>query len=213
MPYGRVTGWGGDEPENQLGYWKKQLEDSPPILKLPTDHPRPPVQTFSGAQETIKLSKELTESLKALSQQENATLFMTLLAAFKILLLRYTGQEDFCVGTPVAGRTRTETENLIGPLINTLALRVDLSGNPGFKELLKRVRQVSLDAYNNQDIPFEKLVEELQQERNLGYTPIFQVMFNYRNVTDKPIKMAIMTLEPFEVESTISMFDLTVEIL
>jgi len=160
----------------QLAYWKQQLADLPP-LHLPTDNPRPPVQRFRGAMQTLALSKGLTEALKAFSIQENVTLFMTLMAAFKILLYRYSGQEDIPVATVIGGRNRSEIERLIGYFLNTLILRTDLSGFPSFRQLLSREREVALGAYTYQDLPFEKLVEELQPERKLGQNPLFQVMF------------------------------------
>jgi amino acid adenylation domain-containing protein len=168
----------GDELADQLAYWRKQLQGSPPILELPIDHPRPVVQTFRGARVSGALSADLVKLLKALSQQEGATLFMTLLAAFQVLLARLSGQEDIPVGSPMVGRARAEVEGLIGVFINNLVLRTDLAGNPTFRELLRRVRTVSLDAYAHQDLPFERIVEDLQPERSLGHTPLFQVMFN-----------------------------------
>ena len=191
---------------------RKQLQGAPPLLKLPIDYPRPAVQTFSGAVESIKLSSELTESLKIISRRENSTLFMTLLATYMVFLFRYTNQDDISVGIPIAGRTKTETEKLIGPIINTLVLRISNFSNKTFKELLREVRQMTLKAYENQDLPFEKLVDELQPERNLSYTPIFQTMFNYRNVPDKPKQINGITLAPFEIEQTTSKFDLTLDI-
>jgi amino acid adenylation domain-containing protein len=168
----------GDELADQLAYWRKQLQGSPPILELPTDHPRPAVQTFRGAKVSGALPADLVKPLKALSQQEGATLFMTLLAAFQVLLARLSGQDNIPVGSPIVGRARAEVEGLIGVFINNLVLRTDLSGNPTFRELLRRVRTVSLDAYAHQELPFEKIVEDLQPERSLGHTPLFQVMFN-----------------------------------
>ncbi|WP_333377629.1 amino acid adenylation domain-containing protein [Microcoleus sp. B4-D4] len=162
--------------KSQLAYWKQQLADLPP-LHLPTDRPRPPVQKFRGAIQTLAFSKSLTEALKALSRQENVTLFMTLMAVFKILLYRYSGQEDIPVATVTAGRNRPEIEGLIGYFLNTLILRTDLSGFPSFRQLLSREREVALGAYTYQELPFEKLVEELQPERRLGQNPLFQVLF------------------------------------
>src|SRR5262249_39207038 len=146
----------------QLSYWKKQLEGIPAVLNLPTDHPRPAVQSYRGKRQSVELSKELTQGLKALSRKEGGTLYVTLLAAFQTLLYRYTGQEDIVVGSPIANRNRTEIEGLIGFFVNTLVLRNDLSGNPTFRELLGHVRKTALGAYEHQDLPFEKLVEELQ---------------------------------------------------
>src|SRR5207253_3196187 len=146
----------GEVLETQLAYWKKQLEGIPAVLKLSTDRPRPAVQSFRGARQSIEISKELTDGLKALSRQHDVTLFMTLLAAFQTLLRRYTGQDDIAVGSPIANRNRTEIENLIGFFVNTLVLRSDLSGDPTFTEVLSRVREVALRAYAHQDLPFEK---------------------------------------------------------
>jgi len=164
--------------EEQLVYWKRQLDGAPLVLELPVDHPRPAVQTYRGSFQPFKLSAELSEALVKLSQQQNATLFMTLLTAFVALLYRYSGQPDFVLGTPAANRNRAELENLIGFFVNTLVLRIpSLQNNPSFLELLSRLREMTLDAYAHQDLPFEKLVEILQPERNLSLAPIFQVMF------------------------------------
>lgn len=201
-----------ENEQRQSAYWEKQLEGPLPILELPADRPRPAVKSDSGASVTLVLPQNLTNALKIVSRKENCTVFMTLLAAFQVLLQRYTGQKDICVGVPIAGRAKIETEMLIGPFINTLVMRTDLSGNPSFKELLGRVRQVAFDAYANQDYPFEKLVEKLRPERNLSYSPLFQVLFNFRNVPDKPAKMAETSLEPFAIEHTTAQFDLTLEI-
>lgn len=167
----------GEVLRSQLDYWKQQLNGNLPILELPSDRPRPPVQTYSGAICRQMLPQALTDDLKALSQESGVTLFMTLLAAFKVLLYRYTGQEDILVGSPIAGRNQLETEGLMGLFVNTLVMRTDLAGNPSFGELLNRVRQVALGAYEHQDIPFEKLVEELNPERDRSHSPVFQVMF------------------------------------
>src|SRR5262249_3459319 len=156
-----------------LSYWKEQLRGSTRFLELPTDRPRPPVQTTRGDRVKMPLSKTLSEELRALSRKEGTTLFMTLLAAFQAFLARVTQKEDISVGTPIAGRNRRETEGLIGFFVNTLVLRADLSGDPTFRELLARVRDVALEAYAHQDLPFEKLVEELRPERSLGHTPLF----------------------------------------
>ena len=166
----------GDVLAKQLRYWREQLDDLP-MLRLPTDHPRPTVQSFAGGAEMAKVGPELTAALRALSQREGVTLFMLLLAAFKVLLVRYTGQEDIVVGAPVANRNRAEIEGLIGFFVNTLVMRTDLSGDPSFVEVLRRVREVCLGAYAHQDLPFEKLVEELQPERDVSRNPLFQVIF------------------------------------
>ena len=155
--------------EKQLAYWKQQL-GAIPVLQLPFDHPRPAIQTFRGVVQTFILPHALTAALKALSQRAGTTLFMTLMGAFQTLLFRYTEQTDITVGIPVAGRTESNLEDLIGCFINTLVLRTNFSGNPTFLELLTRVRDVALGAYDHQDIPFEKLVEELQPNRDLTIT-------------------------------------------
>jgi amino acid adenylation domain-containing protein len=164
-----------------LGYWRRQLEGAPPVLQLPTDRARPAAQSFRGATQMFAVSEEVTQGLKELSQAEGATLFMTLAAAFTTLLYRYTGQTDVVMGTPIANRNRREIEGLIGFFVNTLVLRTNLAGDPRFRELVGRVREVALGAYEHQDLPFEKLVEELQPERNLNYNPLFQVMFSLQN--------------------------------
>ncbi|HYE13094.1 MAG TPA: condensation domain-containing protein, partial [Pyrinomonadaceae bacterium] len=171
----------GEVLERELEYWRRTLADLPPPLELPADRPRPAVPGNAGALERFELPRELSESLKALSRQEGMTLFMTLLAAFQALLSRYTDREDILVGTAIANRARTEVEPLIGFFVNTLVLRTDLSGDPSFRELLRRVRAATLGAYAHQEVPFERLVEELQPERELGRAPFSQVMFNLQN--------------------------------
>jgi hypothetical protein len=166
----------------QLAYWKRQLADAPAVLRLPTDRSRPAVRRFDGATVSFKLSPKLSASVQELCQQEGVTLFMLLLAAFDALLHYYSGQEDILVGCPIANRTWTPVEGLIGMFANTLVLRADLSGNPSFGELLTRVREVCLGAYDHQDVPFEKLVQELHPTRGLSHTPIFQVAFALQNV-------------------------------
>src|SRR5207245_2245107 len=166
----------GEIFEQQLAYWKDRLRDLP-RLQLPTDWPRPAVQSFAGAVRSFWLPAKLYSRLVELSQQESATLFMTMLAAFQTLLSRYSAQEDIAVGTPVANRNRAELEGLIGFFVNTLVIRTDLSANPSFRELLSRVRELALEAYVNQDLPFERLVHELQPERDMGRNPLFQVNF------------------------------------
>ncbi|MDY7077386.1 MAG: amino acid adenylation domain-containing protein [Chloroflexota bacterium] len=202
--------WLQDEVlEAQLSYWKQQLSGSAPLLELPTDRPRPAVQTFRGGHQAFVFPRELSAPLRALSQQEGATMFMTLLAAFQTLLYRYTGQEDVSVGTPIANRNRAETEGLIGFFVNTLVLRTDLSGDPSFRELLNRVREVALGAYTHQDLPFEKLVDTLQPERDLSHTPLFQVMFIIQNVPRQGVELADLTLSRVEADTGVSTFDLT----
>ncbi len=199
----------GEVLEKQLTYWKEQLEGIPAVINLPTDHARPAVQSFRGKRQSIELSKELTEGLKRLSRKEGVTLFMTLLAAFQTLLYRYTGQEDVVVGSPIANRNRSEIEGLIGFFVNTLVLRSNFSGNPTFQELLARVREMTLGAYEHQDLPFEKLVEELRPERSLSYSPLFQVMFNMADPWDSELDLAGLTIERILFSEAESAFDLT----
>jgi amino acid adenylation domain-containing protein len=200
----------GERIQSLLAYWKQQLGGKLPVLNLPTDRPRSPLQTFRGGQTTLVLPHTLTAALKNLSHQEGVTLFMTLLAAFKTLLYRYTGQTDILVGSPIASRNRAEIESLIGFFVNVLVLRTDLSSEPSFRELLRRVRQVALDAYVNQDLPFEKLVEELHPERDLSYNPLFQVMFVLQNVPIPTPKLSDISITCQEGYNGTAKFDLTV---
>lgn len=179
----------GEVLERQLRYWKEKLSGSLPVLELPADRPRPAVQTYNGSKLSFTISKELTEALKILSQREGVTLFVTLLAAFDVLLLRYSGQEDLLVGTPIANRNRAEIEELVGFFTNTLVLRSDLSNNPTFRELLRRVHETALGAYAHQDLPFEKLVEELNPHREPSRSPVFQVMFSLLNTPTQPLAL------------------------
>jgi non-ribosomal peptide synthetase component F len=197
----------GELLERQLSYWKKQL-DGLGAMQLPTDRPRPSVRKYQGKRQTIELSKQLSQKLRALSRQQGTTLFMTLLAAFQTLLYRYTGQEDIAVGCPIAGRTRQELEGLIGFFVNTLVMRINFSGNPRIRELLARVREVALGAYEHQDLPFEKLVEELQPERNLTHTPLFQVAFAHQNTANHVLEIAGVLVAPVEKIIETTKFDL-----
>ncbi|WP_375511245.1 amino acid adenylation domain-containing protein [uncultured Nostoc sp.] len=199
----------GDVLQTQLSYWQQQLANAPALLSLPADRPRPAVQTFNGVHQEFTLSKELTARLAQLSQQQGVTVFMTLLAAFDTLLYRYTGQEDILVGSPIANRNRSEIEGLIGFFVNTLVMRTDLSGDPSFSELLGRVREMAMDAYSHQDLPFEMLVEALQPERDLGHTPLFQVMFVLENTPMPQIELAGLNVTPLMTASTTAKFDLT----
>jgi len=192
-----------------LAYWKEQLRGAHSALELPGDRPRPAVQTYRGARQRIVLPQRLSQSLKALGLEQGATLFMKLLAALKVLLFRYTGQEDIVVGCPIAGRTRKETEELIGFFVNTLVLRTDLSGDPTFRELLRRVREVTLGAYTHQDLPFEKLVEELRPNRDLSRTPFFQVFLNMLNQPDADVQLSGLTVESLWPLQEEAKFDLT----
>ncbi|BAY10172.1 condensation domain-containing protein [Calothrix sp. NIES-2098] len=197
-----------DVLQPQLEYWKQQLSNSTPLLQLPTDRPRPAIQKFQGKKEFFTIAGDIKPALKHLNQQEGVTLFMTLLAVFKTLLYCYTKQADILVGSPVVGRNWQETENLIGFFINTLVFRTDFSDNPSFREMLQRLRACALDAYAHQDLPFEKLVEELQPERNLSYNPLFQVMFILQNAPIPAIELTDLTMHPQEVDVGTSKFDL-----
>jgi amino acid adenylation domain-containing protein len=199
----------GEVLETQLNYWKQQLAGNLPILELPTDRPRPKIKTYQGAKQYFQLSPELSLALKTLSQKQDCTLFMTLLAAFKALLYRYTGLEDIIVGSPIANRNRAEIESLIGFFVNTLVLRTDLSDHPTFAELLNRVRETTLSAYAHQDLPFDLLVEELQPQRNLSHTPLFQVMFVLQNAPISAVELSGLTVEPLTSEGGNAKFDLT----
>ncbi|MEW6737615.1 MAG: condensation domain-containing protein, partial [Acidobacteriota bacterium] len=197
----------GDVLEKQLSYWRRKLEGFSP-LKLPTDHPRPVVQSHRGANESLRLSVKLAEKIRALSRNNGVTPFMAMLAAFKTLLYRYTGQLDIVVGTDIANRNKIETEKLIGFFINLLVLRTDLSGNPSFKELLQRVREVTLDAYTFQNLPFEKLVAQLSPERTLSQNPLVQVLFVFQNIPTPTIESQDITISPVEFEPGTTRFDL-----
>jgi amino acid adenylation domain-containing protein len=197
----------GNVLQSQLNYWQEQLKDVTP-LELPYDNPRPSVPSFTGKKNSLILSQSLSQSLKTLSQQEGVTIFMSLLAAFKVLLSRYTGSQDIAIGTPVAGRNRPEIEPLIGFFINTVVLRTDLNGNPTFRELLGRVRSVTLGAYEHQEMPFEKLVEELHPERSGSYNPIFQVWFNFLNLEKTELELSDIKVEPMSWEEAPAKFDL-----
>jgi len=199
----------GEILETQLHYWKEQLKNAPNLLELPTDRARAAVQTFRGGYYYAAFSKELSVELATLSKRAGVTLFMTLLAAFQTFLYRYSGQDDIVVGTPVAGRNRRELERLIGFFVNTLVLRTDLGGNPSFEQLLNRVREVALQGYTHQDLPFEQLVEALQPTRNLSYTPLFQVMFALDDGTVPSMELLDLTVSSYSVEIVTAKFDLT----
>src|SRR6185503_5784451 len=198
----------GDVLEGQLQYWTQQLADAPAVLELPTDRTRPAVQSYHGASQAIVLPLELSNRLKELSRREGVTLFMTLLAAFDVLLYRYSGQEDICVGSAIANRNRAEVEGLIGLFFNTLTLRADLTGRPSFVELLSRVRETSLGAYAHQDMPFEQLVEALQPTRDLSRSPLFQVMFIFQNAPVQLSQLSDLTAELIEIELRTAKLDL-----
>jgi amino acid adenylation domain-containing protein len=196
----------------QLEYWKQQLADAPPLLELPTDRPRPAIQTFQGKTERFWLDSKLTQELKALSQQSGCTLFMTLLAAFAVVLSRYSGQTDIVIGSAIANRNRREIEGLIGFFVNTLALRLDLSEKPSFATFLKQVQTVTQDAYEHQDLPFEMLVEELQLERKLDRNPLVQVGFILQNAANEAWKLPGLTIEEMSWELDSARLDLEVHL-
>ncbi len=196
-----------------LAYWKQQLAGLPPLLQLPTDRPRPPVQGFSGATTTFMLTPQLSAGLRDLVRREGVTMYMALLAAFKVLLARYSGQYDIVVASSTANRTRAEIEGLIGLFLNMLLLRTDLSGNPTFRELLGRVRAVTLGAYAHQDLPFEQLVEALQPERNLSYNPLFQVSFVFLNLPTLEVDLPGLEVELLETDRAGSQIDLTLAMM
>ena len=198
----------GDVLDSLRTYWQQQLLDAPPLLELPTDRVRGITQTWRGSHQRFAISRQLTEALISLSRRQKVTLFMTLLAAFQTLLYRYTGQTDLCVGSPIANRDRAELGELIGFFVNTLVLRTCLSGNPSFEDLLSRVRKVTLGAYANRDLPFEKLVETLQPVRSLSYTPLVQVMLVMLEELPE-IPMDGLMVSPLAVETGMARFDLT----
>ena len=199
----------GERLESQLEYWRQQLANMPMALGVPTDYPRPMMQSFRGRLEKFEFPLKLSQALTALSHQVGVTLFVTLLTGFQALLCRYTGQEDIVVGSAIANRNRTEIEGLIGFFVNTLMLRTDLSGNPTFQELIQRVQEVCLGAYAHQDIPFERLVEEFHPERDLSRQPLFQVMFALQNAPLPTLELPGLTVESFELDSRAAKFDLT----
>jgi amino acid adenylation domain-containing protein/FkbM family methyltransferase len=199
----------GEALEKQSAYWLKQLGGKLPVLALPTDRPRPPVQTYNGTRHTLRLPEALKQELKHLGRQESVTLFMILLAAFKSLLYSYAKQEDIIVGTDVANRNKLEVEDLIGFFINQLVLRTDLSGDPTFRALLGRVRAVTLGAYAHQDLPFDKLVDVLKPERDVSRTPLFQAKFVLQNAPFKSLELPGLSLSPVEFEGGKANLDLT----
>ncbi len=197
----------GEVLDSLQTYWQQQLLDAPTLLELPTDRVRGVTQTFRGKHYRFVISKLLTEALIGLSRRQKVTLFMTLLAAFQTLLYRYTGQDDVVVGSPIANRDRSEFKDLIGYFVNTLVLRICLAGNPSFEDLLSRVRKVTLEAYSHRELPFEKLVEILQPERSLSYTPLFQVMFMLLEELPE-IQMEGLRVSPLAIETGTTHFDL-----
>ncbi len=203
-------GWlSGEVLQGEIAYWRERLSGAPALLELPTDRPRPPVQSFRGTALPFALSGDLTEGLRALSRRSGATPFMALLTVWATLLARYSGQSDVSVGSPIAGRNRLETEGLIGFFVNTLVLRTDLSGNPSFGEALGRVRRGVLEAYAHQDVPFEMLIESLRPERSLSYEPLFQVVLNLHNMPRGEMALSGLSWRSLRLEQGTVQFDLT----
>src|SRR5690242_3602716 len=203
----------GEVLTEQLNYWKEKLDGAPAVLELPGDRPRPAVQTFKGESEVFTLTKDLSGALNQLCQSEGVTMFMLLLAGFQTLLYRYTGQQDIVVGSPVANRNQTATEQLIGFFINTLVLRTQLSGEWSFRELLAHVRETCVGALAHQELPFEKLVEELRPERSRSHSPLFQVMFASQNTPEEDLELPRLRVSPLNLGVTSALFDLTLNIL
>jgi amino acid adenylation domain-containing protein len=202
----------GEVFEAQLDYWKRRLEGAPPVLEVPTDRPRPAIQSFRGSLERFIIAEDVVKGLRELCQQEGATLFMILLAAFQTLLHRYAGQDVIVVGTPIAGRNRQELEGLIGFFINTLVMRADFRDDLSFRRLLAEVKETALGAYAHQEFPFDKLVEELHPQRDLSHMPIIQAMFALQNTPDEAIELPGLTIKPVSVDSGTAQFDLSLNV-
>ncbi|HLM54816.1 MAG TPA: amino acid adenylation domain-containing protein [Pyrinomonadaceae bacterium] len=203
----------GEVLEEQLRYWREQLGGELPVLELPADRPRPAVRSYRGAEVPLGVDERVTEGLRALAREGGATLFMVLLAAFDVLLYRYTGRTDVVVGTPVAGRTRAEVEHLIGFFVNTLALRTKLDGRVSFRELLRRVRETTVGAFAHQELPFERVVEELRPERNTSHAPLFQVMLALQNASSEELELTGVGVEELEVETGAAKLDVRLSAL
>ncbi len=217
IQYADFAGWQrrwlrGEVLEGRISYWRQRLTGAPDLLELPADRPRPATQTYHGGLEALALPRSMTGTLQALCREHKATLFMALLAAFKTLLFRYTGSRVLVVGCPIAGRNRAEIEGLIGFFVNTLAIDAELSTHLSFRELLEQVRRVTLDAYAHQDLPFEKLVDELQPERNMSHTPLFQVSFALQDAPNFVLEISDLTLILEDPEETPAKFDLTLDL-
>jgi hypothetical protein len=213
IQYGDYSVWQrewmeSDGSREQKDYWTHQLKGLG-ALELPSDRARPPVATHRGARQRVRLTPNLTQGLKEMSRREGVTLFMSLLGGFQLLLARYTGQQDIAVGIPIAGRTRRQTEGLIGNFVNTLVMRTQLSGNPTVRELLGRVRETSLGAYGHQELPFEKVVEELEPERTMSHEPLFQVMLVLQNAIRGPRDVSGLSISSEPIKLGTAKFDVT----
>ncbi|PVD03261.1 non-ribosomal peptide synthetase, partial [Streptomyces sp. CS014] len=202
----------GEVLDGRLAVWRERLAGIPDVLELPIDRPRPAVQSLDGATVEVRVPADLTRVLRDIGRDENATLFMTLLSAFAVLLSRFSGQSDVVVGTPVAGRGPAELEGLVGFFVNTLVLRCDVSGDPEFGELLERVREVALEAYAYQDLPFERLVDELAPDRSLSHSPLFQVMFSLQNAHGRQLELPGIEVSSYDVPLTTTNFDLSLHL-
>ncbi len=200
----------GEVLEKQIAFWRERLKGAPPVIKLPLDRPRPDGRTYAGTHEPILISAEDLRPFKALGREEGATLFMMLMSVFQTMLSKYSGDDQIVVGTDLANRTTPETERMIGFFINLLAVRTDLSGNPTFRELVGRVRDGLLESYAHQEVPFPKIVQDLQPERSATHNPLVQVLFVMQNVPRAKRELAGLHLEPFEVPVTTSKFDMAV---
>jgi hypothetical protein len=202
----------GSPLQKQLEYWRDRLAGAPAVISLPTDRPRPPNRSFQGARRSFVISKEIREQLKKLARSESATLFMTLLAAFQSLLSCFANETDIVVGSPIAGRNRPETEPLIGYFVNTLVLRADLSGDPTFRESVGRTRETALGAFANQDLPFEKLVEDLNPKRTAAYNPLFQVWFVMQQPFAGRQEFNGLTVQYLDSDTTLTRHDLQLSV-
>ncbi|MCI5224411.1 MAG: non-ribosomal peptide synthetase, partial [Candidatus Electrothrix sp. AR4] len=198
--------------DTQLAWWEEQLAGAPPLLELPADHPRPAIQSPRGARLRSRVNQKLTKKLRKLGKEQGATLFMTLLTAFSVLLRRHSGQNDISIGTPVANRTHSQTEDMIGFFVNTLVLRTRFKDAISFTELLDQMRSTALGAYAHQDLPFEQLVDRLSPERSLNHNPLFQVMFILKNNKEAELRLPGVKIETLEQDSPETKFDLTLSI-
>jgi amino acid adenylation domain-containing protein len=202
----------GERLQAQLDYWHNALSGAPELLELPSDRPRPAEQSYAGASLPVLLPERLTAQLKALAREQNATLFMVLLAGWAVTLSRLAGQDDIVIGSPIAGRQQLEVESLIGFFINTLALRVRLDDNPSVEALLEQVKETTLSAYAHQDVPFEQVVEVLQPRRSLSHSPLFQVMFALQNTPESSLEVSGLTLQGLGLPRTTAQFDLSLSV-
>jgi non-ribosomal peptide synthetase component F len=198
--------------DEQVRYWKRQLEGAPGVVEVASDRSRPAVASYRGATQEVEVGVEVREGLKEMSRGEGATLYMALMSAYRVLLWRYSGQGDVVIGTPIANRSRAEVEGLIGFFVNTLVMRSRVGGGMSYREVMRREKEVALGAYGHQEVPFEKLVEELRPERNLSYTPLFQVVFALQNTSAEELKLRGMRLRAKAVSNGTTNFDLILNV-